>query len=128
MTPYMRSLIDPADVRLFEEVCAFIERIPDVELSSGRDVSCHMVARIVSERFDLPVVDGRFGRAVAHSWLEFGGYILDVYPVGAMRPQMLHIKYMTTPWGDLFDEEDLAVVKTPEFETDYHEFLKKARA
>ena len=124
MTPYMRTLMDPADADLFASVAAFVEGSPDVELSSGRVVSCHMVARATAKRFGLPCVDGVFGGIVEHSWLVLPDYIIDVYPVGALHPQLLHTKYLTTPWGALFVGEPLRTVETPDFLADCSEYME----
>lgn len=87
MTPYVRKLIPDAELKTFEKIRHAISSLPDVNL--GKDeynkeiiLSCHVLARAVSNVFGLKYVDGYFLDVYDHSWLiTESGHIIDAYPV-----------------------------------------------
>ncbi len=99
MTPYVRTRVPEDDVRLWEQVCRLVARLPDIDLGVNEQggpivLSCHMLARAISRRTGIPYEDGYFLGHCEHSWLRLSsGNIIDVYPVGILGGPLLIDKW-----------------------------------
>ncbi len=117
-TPYIEKIIDRDAYRFFLRVKEKIKNIPEVNLPSGKNLSCHIVCRLLSKLTGLKFRDGYFGTMCDHSWLVCGRYIIDPYPIGMLDvPVIFETEYML-PWGKLYKEEKLKAVNTKEFKKD----------
>lgn len=116
--PHVKKLIAPEVLLRFEDVKRAVEEIPEVELPSGRLLSCHMVCRVLSRKTGLEYRDGYFGFCIEHSWLVYSRYIIDAYPVGALDVPILFETGYMLPWKELYREKGLSVVGTEEFQCD----------
>lgn len=68
---------------LFKRATRLVSLMPDVH--DGEWVRCHEVARAVRRLLGAgTVVDGLYGCAVQHSWIDLDGCILDTYAVGRL--------------------------------------------
>lgn len=95
MKPYVLSLLHPEDVRIWREVSACVNALPDdiPSLRAGEMItlSCHVLARAVANVFSLRVVDGwYYSPGYEHSWVvTWHGNIIDVYPIATMGGPLL---------------------------------------
>lgn len=85
---YAEENIDKQDVELFKEIqqkLAKIDRFP-IKVT----LTCHMLARAISELYGLKVVTGYWRPGWEHSWiLTISHNIIDVYPWCAVGGPML---------------------------------------
>lgn len=94
--PYACRLIPKEDQSLFTEIQKIFKKLPsDIDLGHKENgdqilLSCHILARAVSNSFPLKLCDGSFShKGYYHSWLETDKSIIDIYPIGVIGGPIL---------------------------------------
>ena len=109
MTPWVVSvgMIPEEDLELFRKIRLKIESLPDLDLGineKGENIilSCHILARAVSNVFRIRCLDGYFCNC-RHSWLATANNnIIDVYPVHAVGGPIMHSNDYSSPVRGLY--------------------------
>ncbi len=110
MTPYVRQMLTDADVDLFEKIRAVVQALPDIALAHGRCISCHVLARALTQFFRAEYRDGYFFKGYRHSWLiTQSGNLIDPYPIAVFGgPVLLYcVPPILSPWRRLYKEARL---------------------
>lgn len=116
--PYMRKVIDSNAYDSFLKVEEEVRKIPEVKLPGGRNLSCHIVCRLLNKLTGLEYRDGYLDGRFEHSWLVIDRYIIDPYPIGVLGGPVIFETEYGLPWRRLYQEEELEVTATEEFRKD----------
>jgi hypothetical protein len=122
VTPHVQKHIPPSLIERHRQICQLVQELPEVDLGRGQDgepipLSCHLVARAVSEVFPFfRVHDGHFNRFAQHSWLiAYEEFLLDPYPIAMLGgPILMHVVYPGV-WWSLYQDRPLRVVRSARF-------------
>ncbi len=108
------------EMALFNQVKEVVCRLPEYKLGKKEDgqeveLSCHLLARAVSQVFGLKYCEGHLCPSYNHSWVEMpSGHIIDLYPVGIIGGPVLWVKTWNAPAERYFTEEKLGGQSTGE--------------
>ncbi len=116
--PHIRKVMDDRAYNSFLRVKREVRKVPEMELPSGKNLSCHIVCRLLTKLTGLEYRDGYFDERFEHSWLVLDRYIVDPYPIGLLEGPIIFETEYGLPWRRLYQEEELEVTVTEEFRRD----------
>lgn len=123
MTPWAAQFIPEDDLALFERVQKILHCFESPDLGtneSGEQIvlSCHMLSRAFTRILPVSVRDGAFLTFYEHSWVETpSGYVIDVYPVGAVGGPLLYDKGVYSPKSLMFTRASAKKISKGRFDT-----------
>lgn len=109
MTPYVvtEGMIPEEDIELFRKIRLKVENLPDLDLGIDENgekiiLSCHILARAISNVFRIRCLDGYFCNC-RHSWLITpNNNIIDVYPVYVVGGPIIYSNNHLSPARGLY--------------------------
>lgn len=112
METYADRNIEPEDIKVFHQIKKVVENlvVPNLGYDEGGrkiELSCHMLAEVISEFFGLKCLNGYYMRGWNHSWLVTRNRnIIDVYPIGVVGGPILVAHQLIHKGGPIYIEDN----------------------